>query len=109
METPSQPRKPVVPSMKDCIARMMSGEASMMSSFTAPSTTPTTTPASSRRKVCCRPRASSRVSTTAAKAPTKAAPVRPMRTPQAVAAGDRPNRASTTATPSEAPEALPSK
>jgi hypothetical protein len=47
----------VVPSRKACIARMMSGTQNITSAEKAPNTMPTTTPASSRRKVCCTPRA----------------------------------------------------
>ena len=95
--------------MKACIACKDSGTSSVISEANAPSTTPTITPASSRRRVCCTPRASSSVSSTAATAPAKAAPVRPRRCSHSVANGLTPNSASTTATPRVAPEALPSR
>ena len=65
--------------------------------------------ASSRRSVCCTPLASSSVSSTAATAPTKAAPVSPMRANALVASGDTPNSIIASATPSDAPDALPSR
>ena len=100
-----------------------SGDTSKISEVHAPSTTPTTTPASSRRSVCCTPRANASVSSTANTAPAKAAPVSPRRTSQwleytdtAMAAlapptmpAPPPISASTVATPSDAPEALPSR
>ena len=95
--------------MKACIACMMSGVSSKISDVTAPNTTPTTTPASSRRSVCCTPLASASVSSTAATAPTNAAPVNPSLASHCVANGDTPNSAIASATPSDAPEALPSK
>ena len=104
-----QPTNPVLPSMNACMACMISGASIMISELIAPSTTPTITPASNRRKVCCTPRASSSVSSTAATAPAKAAPVRPRRTNHCAANGDTPNKTSASATPSEAPEALPSR
>ena len=105
----AQPTNAVLPSMNDCMACMMSGVSSKISDVVAPSTTPTTTPASSRRSVCCTPLASSKVSSTAATAPMKAAPVSPMRANALVASGDTPNSIIASATPSDAPEALPSK
>ena len=120
-----QPTKLVEPSMKACMACSDSGENSSTRCVMAPSTTPTTTPASSRRSVCCTPRESSSVSSTANTAPRKAAPVRPRRTqallentltappPFIMLAPSMPApppiAASASATPSEAPEALPSK
>ena len=95
--------------MKPCMACKVSGEAMVTRSRPAPSTTPTITPASSRRSVCCTPLASVSVSTTPSTAPAKAAPVRPRRTSHCVANGEVPNKASAKATPSAAPEALPSK
>ena len=69
-----QPMKEVLPSMKACMACMMSGFISSTSDAAAPSTTPTTTPASSRRMVLCTPWASTRVSSTARAAPAKPRP-----------------------------------
>ena len=102
-----------------------SGENSSTSEVTAPSTTPTMTPASNRRSVCCTPRAKDRVSITASTAPAKAAPVRPRRTQTLLentlaatlaslttlepSMPALPMLASASATPSDAPEALPSK
>ena len=80
-----------------------------MSELIAPNTTPTTTPANNKRKVCCTPRAKASVKKTATTAPINAAPVSPNRTTHSVANGLTPNTANATATPSEAPEALPSK
>ena len=100
--------KPALPRLKPCMDGMMSGAASVMRSLTAPSTTPTITPASSSRRVCCTPRASCSVSSTANTAPTKAAPVRPSLASHTVA-GATPNKARAEATPSDAPEALPSR
>ena len=95
--------------MKACMACSESGDKSSTMWVMAPSTTPTTTPASSKRSVCCTPRANTSVSITANTAPTKAAPVKPKRTKNSVANGLPPNNANATATPNEAPEALPSK
>ncbi|MNX33663.1 hypothetical protein D3C86_638930 [compost metagenome] len=80
-----------------------------MRSLAAPSTTPTITPASSSRRVCCTPRASVSVSSTAATAPTKAAPVSPRRITHCVLVTEPPNSISASATASDAPEALPSR
>ncbi len=46
------PTYPVLPNMKACMFCSRSGRASMIRSFTEPSTTPTITPASSSRSVC---------------------------------------------------------
>ena len=124
-----QPTKAVDPSMKACMACSESGVKSNTRCVVAPSTTPTTTPASNRRSVWPTPRLSSKVSNTAATAPTKAAPVRPMRThtllentltatapfimlpvlPPPNMPAPPPSAARAKATPKEAPEALPSK
>ena len=104
-----QPTKAVLPSVKACMACRMSGEDSSTRSRSEPSTTPTITPASSRRSVCCTPRAKTSVSTTAPAAPRKAMPVMPMRASHCAAIGDTPNKAMATAPPSAAPEALPSR
>ena len=100
--------------MKACRPRKASGHATVTRSLSAPSITPTTTPASSRRRVCIAPLASTSVSDTPASAPTKAAPTTltcstqaavatPMAVPPAAAA------ASTSTTPRLAPAALPSR
>ena len=98
------------PLLKVAIERTAgTAEAMLMRSFSAPSTTPTITPASSSRSVCCAPRASASVSSTAATAPRKAAPVRPSRTTHCVACAEKPKKVSARATPRPAPEALPSR
>ena len=99
----------VEPSMKPCMACSTCGCSSEINDVTAPSTTPTTTPANNRRSVCCTPRASSSVSTTASTAPTKAAPVRPKPSQAVMAQALPPHKLKYTPTPSDAPEALPSK
>ena len=111
--------------MNACMACSDSGENSSTRCVMAPSTTPTTTPASSRRSVCCTPRESSSVSSTASTAPANAAPVSPRRTqtllentltaiPLFIMLAPSmppapPMAARAMATPSEAPEALPSR
>ena len=104
-----QPTKAVLPSKKPCIACKSCGCISKISELAAPSTTPTTTPASSRRSVCCTPRASTKVKNTAPVAPAKAAPVKPSWASHSSEAGDTPKSVSATHTPSDAPAALPSK
>ena len=111
--------------MKACIACKESGVNKSTKCVMAPSTTPTTTPASKRRSVCCTPCESASVSSTASTAPANAAPVSPRRTntlpentltvallfimvPPSMPAPP-PIAASASATPSDAPEALPSK
>ena len=73
---------PVLPNKKDCMAGNNCGCVALSNEVNAPSTTPTTTPASNKRKVCCTPRANSKVSNTAPQAPAKAAPVKPRRQAQ---------------------------
>ena len=48
-KTDGQPTKPVVPSRKPCIACKVSGDSSVTSDVSAPSSMPTITPASSSR------------------------------------------------------------
>ena len=109
-----QPRKLVLPSMKACLPRKASGEATVMRSLNAPSNTPTTTPASSRRRVCTAPRASVRVMATPINAPRKATVTSPTRSSQTtvdrlMVEPPRAAAASTSTTPRPAPAALPNR
>ena len=120
-----QPTKLVEPSMKACMACKESGENNNTICVKAPSTTPTTTPASNKRSVCCTPLANSKVNKTAKTAPPNAAPVKPSRTQTLLEKTltatplfimlpkpnmpPPPSAASASATPNEAPEALPNK
>ena len=102
-----QPTRPVLPSMKPCMACKTWGCNKLSQLLRAPSTTPTITPASKSRKVCCTPRDRATVSSTAPKAPTKAAPVGP--SGDCASDAPAPTRLSQIHTASVAPEALPSK
>mmetsp|Transcript_26229 Transcript_26229/g.61994 ORF Transcript_26229/g.61994 Transcript_26229/m.61994 type:complete len:225 (-) Transcript_26229:3178-3852(-) len=104
-----QPSRPVLPSKKACIARSVSGTCSVVRLVSAFSTTPTTTPASSRRRVCSTPRASSSVRPTPTRVPMKATPVSPTAASSDALGLATPVSASATATASSAPEALPSR
>ena len=104
----------MLPSRKACLPRKASGAALVTRSLTADSTTPTTTPASSSRVVCCAPRAKVSVSSTPSSAPANAALTRPMRAmasavARLIAWPLSALAASTSTTPSDAPEAEPSR
>ena len=98
----------VEPNTKPCMPCNTSGRNKVMRDDTAPSTTPTITPANNKRKLCCTPRANTSVSTTANTAPPNAMPVSPTCSHNPVATLG-PNSANPSATPSDAPEALPNK